>query len=222
MRIRNKHRIKCGREQVWDMLMDINFLSTAIPGGKKFSKRGRNKLRGTLWVKVGFFKVKLKATLTLEKIDKPRSFRLLVYAKGTGTSIRGHLDLKLARSGECETDLSYESDIKFKNIPGVVQGEIKNKLKKALNGLCTRVEKECKQKELHSGDNDCESSAREVSTIPSQFEQEAAEIVSKFQKQTEKLLAELINTNCTQLKADLTELISRIEKQSQEDDKHAH
>ena len=222
MRIKNKHRIKCDREQVWDKLMDINFLGKVIPGGKKFSQSGRNKYKGTLWVKVGFFKGKLKATLTLEKKDKPSAFRLHIFAKGAGTSLRGHLDFKLKQKGECETELSYEGDLNCKHLPGFVKGEIQKKLKKAIYGLCKSIEKECKHKEKQSRIKDSEESVRERSRVEPRFEEELAELINKAQKQFEVELAGLITKAGTQLTADLTELISRIENHSQEDDDHAH
>ncbi len=222
MRIRDKRRIKCDREQVWDMLTDFDYLVSVIPGGRNFSQSDPNECRGNLRLHAGPIRVRLKVTLKRERIRKPRSFRVRISAKGNGIKISGNVDFRLKRIEDCETELSYKVDIDFRGVPGFVIGEIKNKLKKAINDLFRSIEKACKCKEKHSRTEEGEDSIRALSRVESRFEQEAAEIISKAQKQFEEELAELISKASAQLKADLTELIRRIENHSQEEDDDAH
>lgn len=213
MRIRDKHRINCDRYQVWDRLTDFKYLGRVIPGGKKFSKSGRNRYNGSLRVKVGFFKGKLNATLTLERKDKPRAFRLRVYAKGNGIKINGDIDFRLKRIGECETELSYEGNLNCGSLPGFVKGEVHKKLKKAIRDLCKKIEKDCIPGEKRQRARDAEEPLADVSKAESQFEQEAAAIISKAQMQFEEELAVLITKAGSQLKVDLMELIKKIENE---------
>ena len=222
MRIRNKHIIKCDREQVWELLMDINFLGKVIPGGRRFSKSGRNEYTGNLRVKAGPIGAQLNARLTRERMRMPRSFRLRVNAKGKGIKISGKVDFRLKRLRECETELSYTGNFDFRGIPGFVIGEIHRKLKKAIKDLCKRIEKACECHDKPLPIEGTEESVREVSKLESQFEQEIAEIIRKAQSQFEVELAELITRAGSQLKADLTELFSRVENQRQEENRDAH
>ena len=222
MRIKDKRRIKCDREQVWDMLTDFDYLVSVIPGGRNFSQSDPNECRGNLKLRAGPIRVRLKVTLKRERIRKPRSFRVRISAKGNGIKISGNVDFRLKRIEDCETELSYRGDIDFRGVPGFVVGEIHKRLKKAINDLFKSIEKECKCKEKHSRTEEGEESVRALSGVESRFEQEAAEIISKAQKQFEAELAELISNACAQLKADLTELIRRIENHSQEEDDDAH
>lgn len=133
MRIRSKHRIKCDREQVWDKLMDFNFLGGTIPGLKGLKKIGRNKYEGwipfrgkPLGIKV---KADVKATFELKKINKPRSFRLIA----TGTGLKSKGDFRLKRN-ENATIVSYQVD---------APSPLGKKVKKALPKLFKAIEAKC-------------------------------------------------------------------------------
>ena len=219
MRIRSRHKIKCDREQVWNKLEDFRYLVRVIPGGRRFSQSESNEYTGDL---AGPFNLSLRVALTRERIRMPRSFRLRVYANGNGINIRGKVDFKLKRKGECETEVRYEGNLDIRGLPGFVLGEIHTRLKKALKDLCKKIEKDCKCTEKLPRIEDIAGSERDANVIKSQIEQELAEIISKAQSQFELELAELITKAGSQLKVDLKELINRIENQRQKEDGNAH
>ena len=102
MKIKSKHQFECcDREQVWEKLMNIEFLSTIIPDSEDLKKIGKNKYEVKMplkmKVKVKPFgsmekKIKVKTTIELKRLNKPKSFRLI--ATGKGLESNGEFRLK--------------------------------------------------------------------------------------------------------------------------------
>ncbi|MDE2635248.1 MAG: SRPBCC domain-containing protein, partial [Chloroflexota bacterium] len=87
MKIKSKHEFKCcDRDQVWDKLTDIELLGSIIIDGKGLKKVGKNRYKGALPLKMPAIEGKLAATFKLEKMRKPKSFRL--HVKGKNGAIR--------------------------------------------------------------------------------------------------------------------------------------
>lgn len=219
MKIRSKHRINCDREQVWERLIDFNYLGKVIPGGKKFTQIDRNRCKGKLRLKVGLISLEIDVTLKRLKINEPYSFRLNVYAKG---KVNGDVDFTLLQKGDCRTELTVVGTLNLKSALNKLEGKVQKKLKKAIRDLCNKIENDCKCNENRHRIEDTEESVRDVSKVESQYEQELAALFSKANEQFEAELAELVTRVGAQLKVDLTELISRVENERQKENGNAH
>lgn len=225
MKIRGKHTIECDHEQVWDKLMDINYLCKVIPGGKKFTQGKNNEIKGAIKLHVGPVKGKLGVTLTQVKIVKPHKFTLQVFAKGAGISLKGNVNFWLEQNKECESELSYAGFLSIKGIPGIfhggVTGTIKKKLKNAIFRLCKSIEKSCTHAENTAPPKaDVEQLNGDIHE--SQYDKNVAAIIDKAHKQFEAELADLVARTSAQLKADLTELVSTKQTLSHEENGNAH
>lgn len=151
MKIKSKHEFKCcNPEQVWEKLMDIDYLSNVISDRKGLKRAGKNKYRGKLPVTMDPIEGKLDTTFKLIDIDKPKNFRL--YVRGKNGAIRVSSKGKFKLSKKPSTTVRYEGclSLGFKlpagikaGMPGPVNKEAKNSLEKALASLFRKIDRQC-------------------------------------------------------------------------------
>lgn len=151
MKIKSNHEFKCcDSAQVWEKLMDIDYLSSVISDRKGLKRTGKNKYRGKLPVKMGPIKGKLDTTFKLNDIDKPKDFRLNV--RGKNGTIRVLCTGKFKLSKEPDTTVRYEGRLNLfcklpfgvkADMPGPVNKKAKKSLEKALASLFRKIDRQC-------------------------------------------------------------------------------
>ena len=152
MTIKSKYEFKsCNPEQVWEKLMDVDLLGGIIADGKGLNKVGANKYEGKLPVSLGPIEGRLRTTLKLKKLDKPKRFTLKVYGKWRDQRVSGKGTFTLNKSG-CSTKVKYEGGLTLFmwgplgvkiDHPGPLQVMGQNHVAKAMNKLFRKIDKQC-------------------------------------------------------------------------------
>ncbi|MCY4021786.1 MAG: SRPBCC domain-containing protein [Chloroflexi bacterium] len=158
MKINSKHKFKCcDPEQVWDKLMDIDYLSSVISDRKGPKRIGKKKYRGQLPVKMDPIEGKLDTTFKLNDIDKPKNFRL--HVRGKNGAIRVSSKGKFKLSKEPDTTVRYEGRLNLglklpaglnAGAPGPVNKKAKKSLEKALASLFRKIDRQCCEENGHA------------------------------------------------------------------------
>ena len=152
MTIKIQHEfISCNPEQVWEKLMDIDLLGGIIADGKGLNRVGANKYKGKLPVSLGPIQGKLRTTLKLKKLDKPKRFNLKVYGKWNDQRVSGEGTFTLSKNG-CSTKVKYRGGLTLFmwgplrvkiDHPGPLQVMAQNHVKTAMKELFRKIEKQC-------------------------------------------------------------------------------
>jgi len=110
MHLEGKHTFAAPRETIWELLMDPNTLSKALPGSEGLEQTADDEYRGTMNVRVGPVQGKFSGTVKLLDIQAPEQYRIIVDGKGAPGFIRGEGHLRLEEHADT-TILVYAGDL---------------------------------------------------------------------------------------------------------------
>jgi carbon monoxide dehydrogenase subunit G len=120
MQINGQRQLACTREEAWQALNDPKLLQRCIPGCERFDPTGENAYALVVVLGFGPVTTHIRATLRLENIKAPDSYRLVVQSDG---GMAGHgagtADIHLieaaapgaSKPGECVLD--YRLDVQL-------------------------------------------------------------------------------------------------------------
>ncbi|PTX61800.1 hypothetical protein C8P63_10652 [Melghirimyces profundicolus] len=94
-------------EVVFEKLRDPEVLQACIMGCQKMERVGENRYTADLAIGIASVKGKYKADISLEDIEAPRHFKLVLHGKGAPGFVDAEGVLDLTPHGEQTTDLAY-------------------------------------------------------------------------------------------------------------------
>ncbi len=110
MNMTGEQRIAAPRQRVWEALNDPEILRASIPGCQSLTKESDTRLTATVEVKVGPIGARFKGGVTLEDLNPPNGYTLVLEGNGgIAGSMKGVARVKLTEDGG-GTLLSYDVD----------------------------------------------------------------------------------------------------------------
>jgi hypothetical protein len=92
------------------MLMDPEFLARSLPGCQKLEPAGENTYKAALKIGLAAAKGSYTGTVSLQNLDPPKSFKMVLEGKGLPGFVRGSATVTLAEDGD-STKLRYSGDV---------------------------------------------------------------------------------------------------------------
>jgi uncharacterized protein len=111
MNIEGTHKIDAPPDRVFAALTDPAILQKCIPGCEQMEKIGENQYHAKLTVGVGPVKGVFSATVSLEDIAAPKSYKLVVEGKGQPGFVKGTGALDLSADGD-GTTIQYTGEVR--------------------------------------------------------------------------------------------------------------
>ena len=112
MKLANDYVFDGPREMVWDILRDIEVLSSALPGAQGFEQVGENEYEGKMHVRVGPVSGVFTGRITISNEVPPESYTLTVESRGGPAFVEASGDVKLAQQEDGRTLMEYEGEFK--------------------------------------------------------------------------------------------------------------
>jgi len=110
MNMTGEQRIAAPRQRVWEALNDPEILRASIPGCQSLTKESDTRFTATVEVKVGPIGARFKGGVTLEDLNPPNGYTLVLEGNGgIAGSMKGVAKVKLSEDGG-GTLLSYDVD----------------------------------------------------------------------------------------------------------------
>lgn len=111
MHIEGTYEFESDRQLVWDMLQDIEVLSSIIPGSSGLEEIEENTFHTALAVKIGPVNGKFEATIELADVNAPESYKLIINGKGPAGHVAGEGVIRLEQINTTTT-MHYSGDAK--------------------------------------------------------------------------------------------------------------
>lgn len=112
MKLGGKQLIRAPKQQVWDALMNPDFLKRSIPGCESVELIGENQYQATVVAAVGPVKAKFTGKILMSDLDSPNSYRVTFVGEGgLAGAAEGLAGVKLVDEGS-DTALIYEVEAK--------------------------------------------------------------------------------------------------------------
>lgn len=132
-------------ERVWELLLDAEVLSHAMPGAARLVRRGDGLYEGRVRVKVGFIHADFDLTVQLRDVRRPRHYVMDVRSAGRFGRTEGEAVVDLAAS-DGRTTMRYQADLdiggKLGGVGGRVLGSVSRHLTRhGLDALSRELER---------------------------------------------------------------------------------
>ena len=111
MEIKSDYTVSAHREKVWEHLTDAELLSQCIPGCEELKATGGDTYEATIKVGVAGIKGTYKGSVTLENMQPPSSYRLMVEGKSTIGFLKGACDFRLEEAAADETKVELDGEL---------------------------------------------------------------------------------------------------------------
>lgn len=111
MKIKSDYTVSAHRERVWEHLTDPELLSQCIPGCEELKATEDDTYEATIKVGVAGIKGTYKGTVTLENMQPPSAYRLMVEGKSTIGFLKGACDFRLEESNPDETKVEINGEL---------------------------------------------------------------------------------------------------------------
>ena len=111
MKIKSEYTVSANRERVWEHLTDAELLSQCIPGCEGLKATGGDTYEATIKVGVAGIKGTYKGTVTLENMQPPSAYRLMVEGKSTIGFLKGACDFRLEEANPDETNVGLNGEL---------------------------------------------------------------------------------------------------------------
>jgi len=111
LKIDGTHTINAPRDIVYRLMTDPVVLARCIPGCEKLEPAGENSYTTNLKVGVGTIKGNYTGKVTLDDVQPPAHYKMLVEGKGNTGFVKGSGIIDLEASGNTETLVKYEGDV---------------------------------------------------------------------------------------------------------------
>jgi len=122
------------RTEVWNLLMDPEVLQKAIPGCQELQPISTNEYKATLKMGIGPVKGTFSGKLTLQDIDEPERYTMVIEGQGVPGFVNGKGNLSL-------TDLGNSTEIKVvgeANVGGTIAQVGSRMVGPAVNQMMTQ------------------------------------------------------------------------------------
>jgi carbon monoxide dehydrogenase subunit G len=107
MDLKGTYTFNAPSDIVWQALMDPEVLARVMPGCEKLEQIGENQYEGAIKIKVGPVQGKFQGKVTLENINEPDSYSMIVDGKGASGFMKGEGQVQLEPQGD-STLMHYE------------------------------------------------------------------------------------------------------------------
>lgn len=142
MKISGTHELEASREIVFRALSDPQILQRCIPGCQSLELTAENTYLATMKAGVGPVKGTFKGNVSLEDMQPPAHYRMIVEGKGAPGFVKGAGEFNLAEHNG-GTAIAYEGEMKVGGvIAGVGQRMIEAAAKMLASQFFTALEKE--------------------------------------------------------------------------------
>jgi uncharacterized protein len=110
LKIEGTHKIEAPRQHVFAALIDPATLQKCIPGCEAMESTGENQYHTRLTAGVGPIKGVFNATISLQDIQAPEHYKLVVEGKGQPGFVKGTGELNLMEDGDA-TSIQYTGEV---------------------------------------------------------------------------------------------------------------
>ncbi|HYX28360.1 MAG TPA: carbon monoxide dehydrogenase subunit G [Pyrinomonadaceae bacterium] len=142
MKIHGTHRIQAPRDRVFSALIDPQVLQHCIPGCESLEKTGDNAYVATMKAGIGPVKGTFKGHVSLEDVQPPMRYRMIVDGKGGPGFVKGTGDFSLTETGAM-TDIAYSGEMQVGGVIASVGQRMVEAAAKMLAGkFFSELEKE--------------------------------------------------------------------------------
>jgi carbon monoxide dehydrogenase subunit G len=117
MKLEGEHVFKGPSQAVWDMFLDPEVLSGALPGQSKFTKVSETEYEGFINIKIGPVSGNFSGKMNLTDVNEPVSCTLNVTGNGIAGFAKGVGKIHLTDQGDDSTLLKYTGEL---NIGGTL------------------------------------------------------------------------------------------------------
>jgi carbon monoxide dehydrogenase subunit G len=131
VKVEGTHELPATREYVWSMLMNPEVLTRCLPGCEKLEPDGDHSYRASIKIGLASIKGAYSGSVTMQDMNPPESYRLVLEGKGSPGFVRGSADILLRTNGQV-TDLWYSGD-------SIVGGPIASIGQRVLQGLASTL-----------------------------------------------------------------------------------
>ncbi len=139
MKVHARYTFAADRQQLWDLLLDIDTLQQCIPGLEKLEPQGDGKYRATLKVGVSAIKGMYQGTITIGDEQPIEQYRMTVEGRGRPGWARGGGLLIFADTDD-GTSVTVDGDVQVGGlIARVGQRLIGNVLKSMMDQFFNNV-----------------------------------------------------------------------------------
>ena len=113
MIIEDAYTIYAPIQECWEFFLDIEQLSTCIPGVERVEQTGENSYEGSLKAKVGPISATFAGDAEITEQTPPTFLKAAIKAKDkrTASMIKGSFDMTLSETSPTQTDVTYQVDV---------------------------------------------------------------------------------------------------------------
>lgn len=129
MKIEGAHTVKAPQDIVWNLLVDPVVLARCMPGCEGLEPTGENAYKTQLKVGIAAIKGSYEATIHLDDVNAPVSFKMKVEGKGSTGFVRGTGTISLTAT-DAGTQVHHSGDVQ---IGGAIAGVGQRMLQAASN-----------------------------------------------------------------------------------------
>jgi len=108
--------VSAKRQALWDLLMDIERVSTCYQGVEVVEPDGEGNYSGTMRIKVGPVSLRIGGTMSVQEADR-QNWHALLHLEGSdrrvGAALKSGVSVQLTELSHNETELTLTSDISF-------------------------------------------------------------------------------------------------------------
>lgn len=112
MKIEGAHTVKAPQDIVWNLLVDPIVLARCMPGCEGLETTGEHAYKTRLKVGVAAIKGSYEATIRLEEVHPPASFKMKVEGKGATGFVRGAGTMSLS-AADGGTRVHYSGEVQI-------------------------------------------------------------------------------------------------------------
>jgi carbon monoxide dehydrogenase subunit G len=134
LKIDGTQKIAAPRERIFAALIDPTILQRCIPGCEQMEKIGDNQYKAKLTAGVGPVKGVFTATVSLQDINAPEHYKLVVEGKGQPGFVKGSGELNL-KDDDGATEIQYTGDV---NVGGLIASVGQRMIQATANMLAAR------------------------------------------------------------------------------------
>lgn len=142
MRVEGNHALPVAKERVWAILMDPAVLSRCLPGCEGLVRQGEHNYRASIRIQHPSINGSYAGHVRMERVDAPRSYRLIVEGRGAPGFLRAVSEVTLSDLGG-STGLRYSGDSRVGGPIAFLLGAfLRSKMDQLVHDFFTAVAKE--------------------------------------------------------------------------------
>ena len=116
MQLKGTHTLPAAREQLWNHLMDPEFLARVTPGVTRLERTGDDTYEAIADIKMGPVKGSFSGDLAIKDKQEPGSFVLEVSQKSKIGNVSATIDLALEPADENSTVMTFNGKAKLSGL----------------------------------------------------------------------------------------------------------